>query len=266
MKRLIPLAFVLVASISAVRPAMASDSLVKIDFESVRLMPNGSLRIAFSYRCPGGLGYRPHKGGTLLLAEQFQPDDVWGQKTFDRYVACDGQLQTLVRRIHLPNGGTFRRDLPINVWLDLGVSSRSDSYPGSLGAGRRNTLFFDSGNQAIPRSYVRIGQTRVTSRGVLVVGVTYACPEGWQVVPGDVDWEDIVAYQTIRRSRQAYAFQTLLHDVVCDGVAHTIVKKMPSQFDQPFVQGIPVDIETNMILLGDCPGTCTATESRSILV
>jgi hypothetical protein len=246
------LALLLVAGACVIpAAAQASQALVDVRHLHVRWMDNSGVRVAFAYRCPGGYGYRPvGPPGTELLVSQFQPSEVYSQKTYRSDVVCDGTTRRVVRNVRPPAGERFLPAYLLHVDVDLNVRSPSAPYPGILSGREFDTVSISSSGTATLAADMRLGQVRASQSGRrIVVGVSYHCPNGWFVdVQDDVDWADISGGQDRTGASDVGFWAPLGDDVVCDGTEHTIVKRINPQGGARWSPSLPVELQAKMIL------------------
>jgi len=252
-------------------PAQAAEKLVDARLRYVRLLANGSVRVAFEYVCPGRYDYRALGfPATLLTVYQIEASghQVYAQKTFRDAVVCDGTMQTLIRSFRPPEGETFDPALLLTVELDLTVRSDSDPYPGTLRAREVDTFSLTSDGAATRAADLRVEGVRLNDRGMLVFVVSYRCPTGWFVdVADDSDWADIAGVQNRPGLNDPTFWAPLGDDIVCDDASHVIVKRLSDQQGIGFTRSLPVQFEAKMIL--DEVGSqryMTSSEGQTLLV
>jgi hypothetical protein len=215
-------------------PIQASRSaLIDAEIASVRLMENGSVRVEATYHCDERYGYAPPR-----ITLHLEPH--WYDEWVGDGVICDGTVKTFVRRLKPLEGQQIgeRFVLYINVSV---AESPSDPYPGGLHAGGGDLYSVEPDGSLSRLIDVRIQRMQVNDRGRLVVGMSYECPTGYPVGVDDPDWADVVMYQFTSQDEWVI-YDTLAHDVVCDGTRHTLVRRFRTTGMDP-TQPVLVSVE-----------------------
>jgi hypothetical protein len=189
-------------------PALASgplESLAHARIRSVRLLENGRVRVAVRYVCS--------------WPDEPYAMSVWiTQRTFSRFFRpranCDGIEHKVVRRPRLLDRQPIDPQLPINVHFSIAGAEDSAGY------------FVSKDGQGTRAADAMITEARLNQQDELVVAMSYKCPTGWAVMSSDpVAAElEVHRYGPHRRYFETY-WHTLQGRIVCDGTAHTIVRR-----------------------------------------
>jgi hypothetical protein len=201
------------ATAHAAVPIQASrTALIDAEIRSVRLRDSGNVRVEVKYRCDERYGDAPPR-----ISVRVSHFDSW---TGDGAI-CDGTAHTVVRLLKPLEGQQLGEGFLVSVEVTV-ADSPSNPYPGGLWAGDRDEYSVEPDGSLRRLTDLRIQRTRVNDRGRLVVGMSYECPTGMGVGVEDPDWADVVMYQG---QDEWVIYDTLAHDVVCDGTRHTLVRR-----------------------------------------
>ena len=228
--------------LSLATPALALDTLADARFASVRLTPNGSIRVVLKYRCPQG--YQGVASESWFYVEQVDYSD---DLSFGEKILCDGNTQTLVRRFP-PEGQPWDSKLPLRV--DMNLFLRATFAPErTLQAIEIDTYSPHGLEEATRPGDIHINRVRMNDRGALVVTMTYRCPTGTFVdVDNDDDWATITVLQgdpQVGYDVQAYV--PLGDDISCDGTQKTLVKRFEGPRQVELSPDLPIQLEALMI-------------------
>lgn len=230
--------------LSLAAPALALDTLADARFASVRLTPNGSIRVVLEYRCLQG--YQGVAGESWFYVEQ-GPVDYAQVPSFAETIVCDGSTQTLVRRFRLL-GQPW--DPKATVRVEMRLFARATSDPERpIHAVESDTYSLHGLDEATRPGDIHITRVRVNDRGVLVVAMTYRCPKGSFVdVENDNDWATITVLQGDPEiGYDVYTDVPLGDDISCDGTPKTLVKRFEGQRQVELSPDLPIVLEALMI-------------------
>ena len=231
--------------LSLAAPALALDTLADARFESVRLTPNGGIRVVLEYRCPQG--YQGVAGESWFYVEQMDYSDV---PSFEEMIICDGNTQTLVRRFPPEGlqGQPWDPKRTVRVEMRLFVRATSDPER-PLHAIESDTYSLHGLEEATRPGDIHITRVRMNDRGELVVAMAYRCPRGTFVdVENDNDWATITVLQGDGQvSYDVYTDVPLGDDISCDGTPKTLVKRFEGPRQVELSPDLPIALEALMI-------------------
>ena len=229
-------------------PSQAVDTaLMDARIGSVRLTPNGLVRVSIQYRCPDGYQGVPTES-FFYVSNQLDGGHGTFDQTFGEAIVCDGDTQTLVRSFaHEEVEGQawpWERHLNASVLLTV---SRPDPEPRTLYAEQENTFSMHGQAKASRPAEMRIMRARKIARKTFVVGMSYRCPTGWSVPGGDNDWAELAINQDDPSDGSYVNYGVpLAEQIVCDGTTRALVTRIE---DHRLSLRLPIELRALLIVM-----------------
>ncbi len=227
-------------------PAVALDTLIDARFDSVRLTPNGSIRVALEYSCPEG--YQEPGESWFYVMQQVGAGEGQFDQTFGDSIVCDGNTQTVVRKFPPLEGRPWDPTLFTVVEMNLVVRVNDDPVS-TLQGMEVDTFRLHGLEEATRPGDIHINRVRMNERGALVVTMTYRCPKGWFVdVEDDSDWAELSISQGDPSTGSYLNLGAPLgEDILCDGTPTTLVNRIEGARQAGLSADLPTQISALMI-------------------
>ena len=215
---------------------------------SVRLTPNGLVRVSIQYRYPDGYQGLPTES-SFYVSNQLDGGHGTFDQTFGEAIVCDGNTQTLVRSFppeERAEGQVWAWERHLVVYLRLTVSSFAPEQH-TISAEQENTFAMNGQAKASRPSDIRITQARKIARKTFVVGMSYRCPTGWSVPGGDNDWAELGIIQGDGTNVGYVNYGVpLAEQIVCDGTPRSLVTRIE---DPRLSLRVPIQLRALLIVM-----------------
>jgi hypothetical protein len=190
-------------------PAQASQPIADSDIGSVRVVANGSVRVAVDYRCPSEF-LRPL---AYITVSQGETAPVYKRVTD---LVCDGSHQSLHRRVKGPFEPHHKR-----LWVEFSLwpSHRLDRVSSAAEAAELYSVRTDGSTKH--SVFLRLAPIERREHRI-VVKFDYRCPTGWRLWGAEIKIDQYFAHNASTRS-------SIADDIVCDNTNRRDAARLPTR-------------------------------------